>query len=89
MGSECKNLKVFTHSLAKRVLFDGSKTAIGVVVETGGFNCTLSASKEVILSAGAVSPNSSDRVRFKSHYWHDIGAVPIASAAHGIWRRAW
>ena len=56
MQSGRKNLKVFTHTLAKQVLFDGNKTATGVLVETGGFNYTLSASKEVILSAGAVSP---------------------------------
>jgi hypothetical protein len=41
--------------MAKQVLFDGNKTATGVVVETGGFNYTLSANKEIILSAGAVS----------------------------------
>jgi choline dehydrogenase len=58
MQSDEKNLKVFTHTLANQVLFDGNKTATGVVVETGGFNYTLSANKEVILSAGAVSPNS-------------------------------
>jgi choline dehydrogenase len=55
MQSGRKNLKVFTHTLAKQVIFDGNKTATGVLVETGGFNYTLSASKEVILSAGAVS----------------------------------
>jgi choline dehydrogenase len=86
MGSKCKNLKVFTHSLAKRVLFDGSKTAIGVVVETGGFNYTLSASKEVVLSAGAVSPNSSDRVQLSSESL-TFGAVSIPPVAHGIRRR--
>jgi choline dehydrogenase len=58
MLSDEKNLKVFTHTLAKQVLFDGNKTATGVLVETAGFNYTLSASKEVILSAGAVSPRS-------------------------------
>jgi len=57
MASDEKNLKVFTHTLAKQVLFDGNKTATGVLVETAGFNYTLSASREVILSAGAVSPN--------------------------------
>ena len=56
MQSGRKNLKVFTHTLAKQVLFDGNKTATGVLVETGGFNYTLSASTEVILAAGAVSP---------------------------------
>jgi choline dehydrogenase-like flavoprotein len=59
MQSDRRNLKIYTHTLAKQVLFDGNKTAIGVVVETGGFNYTLSANKEIILSAGAVSPKAS------------------------------
>jgi choline dehydrogenase-like flavoprotein len=56
MQFDRRNLKIFTHTLAKQVLFDGDKIATGVVVETGGFNYTLSANKEIILSAGAVSP---------------------------------
>jgi choline dehydrogenase len=55
MQSDRRNLKIYTHSMAKQVLFDAKKTATGVVVETGGFNYTLSANKEIILSAGAVS----------------------------------
>ena len=55
MQSDRRNLKIYTHSMAKQVLFDAKKTATGVVVETGGFNYTLSANKEIILSVGAVS----------------------------------
>lgn len=47
------HLQVYTHTLAKRVLFDSKKTAIGVQVETCGLPYTLTAKKEVILSAGA------------------------------------
>lgn len=51
------NLKVYTHSMAERILFDSNKTATGVLARTGwvGGNMTfaLSARKEVILSAGA------------------------------------
>lgn len=53
------NLKLYTNSLAKKILFDGSKTATGVTVQTGGHTFTLTATKEVILSAGAVSLNFS------------------------------
>ncbi|CAK3792813.1 alcohol oxidase [Lecanosticta acicola] len=51
------NLKVFPHTLSKRVLFDENKTATGVEFESksyGNMNTfTLSARREVILSAGA------------------------------------
>jgi choline dehydrogenase len=51
------NLKVFTYTLAKRILFDNAKRAVGVEVQSANTTTTfsLSASKEVILSAGAVS----------------------------------
>lgn len=39
--------------MAKKILFDGSKTATGVSVQTGGNKFALKATKEVILSAGA------------------------------------
>ncbi|KAI9036831.1 GMC family oxidoreductase [Aspergillus affinis] len=44
--------KIYTHSMAQKVLFDGT-TATGVKVTTSGKDYTLSAKKEVILSAGA------------------------------------
>ncbi|TIA35958.1 alcohol oxidase [Aureobasidium pullulans] len=55
MRRRMTNLKVYTHTLAKEVLFDQNKTAAGVLVESGPSpeSFILSAKKEVILSAGA------------------------------------
>lgn len=47
------NLIVYTQSLAKKIVFDSGKVAKGVQVDTAGKVYTLSARKEVILSAGA------------------------------------
>ena len=47
------NLIVFPQSMAKKIVFDDKKTATGVQVNTEGKKYTLSAKKEVILSAGA------------------------------------
>lgn len=47
------NLNVYTRTLAKRILFSDENKATGVVVDTGGIQYTLSAAKEVIVSAGA------------------------------------
>jgi choline dehydrogenase len=47
------NLLVYTQSLATRVVFNNQKQATGVNVDTAGKKYTLSARKEVILSAGA------------------------------------
>jgi choline dehydrogenase len=47
------NLKVFTLTLAKKILFDSNKQATGVLVESDGLSYTLTIKKEVILSAGA------------------------------------
>ena len=44
---------VYQLTLAKKILFDDDKKATGVQVETLGRNYTLTARKEVILSAGA------------------------------------
>ncbi|KAL8743615.1 MAG: hypothetical protein Q9190_004057 [Brigantiaea leucoxantha] len=47
------NLYFYKSSLVKRIIFDDCKTAIGVSVDTGGVEYTISANKEVILSAGS------------------------------------
>lgn len=47
------NLIVYTQSLATKIIFDSNKVATGVEVNTAGKVYTLSASKEVIVSAGA------------------------------------
>ncbi len=45
-------LMVYPLAMAKQILFDANKKATGVVVETKSLSYVLSASKEVILSAG-------------------------------------
>ena len=50
------NLRVYSRTLAKRILFDNEKRATGVLVKAeDGTTFILSARSEVILSAGAVS----------------------------------
>ena len=48
-------LRLYLRTLAKKILFDSNKAATGVLVETNGAEYTISAKKEVILSAGVVS----------------------------------
>ncbi|KAK4182775.1 putative GMC oxidoreductase [Podospora australis] len=47
------NLKVYTATRAEKILFDNNKKATGVRVKTGLVSYTLTATKEVIVSAGA------------------------------------
>ncbi|KAF4552256.1 GMC oxidoreductase-like protein 12 [Elsinoe fawcettii] len=48
------NLKVYTGTTAKKIIFDSSKKATGIDVTTVGFsNYRLNARREIILSAGA------------------------------------
>ena len=46
------NLYIYKSTTAEKVLFDESKAATGVQLNTGGFSYTLNATKEVIVSAG-------------------------------------
>lgn len=55
---ESSDLQVYQQTLAKRILFNADKTAIGVSVTTSGVSYVLSAKKEVILAAGVVSVRS-------------------------------
>ena len=47
------NLIVYTQTLVKKITFDSNKVATGVIVDTEGKVYSLSAKKEVIVSAGA------------------------------------
>lgn len=58
------NLNIYKSTLAKQIVFDGNNTATGVVVNSGGVEYTISANKEVILSAGAVSDQTQKRQAF-------------------------
>ncbi|KAI1325294.1 putative glucose-methanol-choline oxidoreductase [Xylariaceae sp. FL0255] len=51
-GLEFPSLTIYQSTLAKKVIFEG-ETATGILVNTEGLQYTLSAQKEVILSAGA------------------------------------
>lgn len=53
LRSSRTNLKVYTHTLATKVIFDSNKTAINVTVRSGQLDYSLHARKEIILSAGA------------------------------------
>lgn len=50
-------IRVYNNTLAKRILFSNDNTATGVLVTSDRMQYTLSARKEVIVSAGAVSWN--------------------------------
>ncbi len=52
-GLQRSNLIIFQSTLAKRILFDEKKTANGVEIDMSGLKFVLSATKEVIVSAGA------------------------------------
>lgn len=51
-GLRYPNYKVYQTTTAKRILFDGNKKAVGVVVDTLGREYHLRATKEVIVTAG-------------------------------------
>ena len=53
-GNLPSQLKLYTNTLAKRILFDNAKNAIGVEIQDEfGVKHNMTASKEIILSAGA------------------------------------
>ena len=49
------NLKLYTNSMAKKVLFNGSNLATGISVQTSGKEYMLTARKEVNISAGTTA----------------------------------
>ena len=53
LGLQNPNLVVYPNTLAKRILFDDNKYAVGISIDFGGRNYTLNATREVIVSAGA------------------------------------
>ena len=57
-------IQVYQQTLAKSIVFDGKQTATGVNVVTAGEEYTLSATKEVILSAGVVKAIFLDPVEY-------------------------
>lgn len=83
------NLIVYTDTLAKNVLFKG-KNASGVVVNTAGYTYTLTAKKEVILSAGTFqSPQLlmvsgiGPKATLQQHN------IPVVSDLEGVGQNMW
>lgn len=62
------NLSFYKSSQVKKIILDDCKTAIGVSVNTAGTEYDISANKEVILSAGAVSLTRPDICSLSSVY---------------------
>ncbi|KAK2748180.1 hypothetical protein FQN57_001305 [Myotisia sp. PD_48] len=54
VGLNNPNLIVYPNTMATRILFDDDKRATGILVDVGGYTYNLNASKEVIISAGAI-----------------------------------
>ena len=54
IASARQNLQTYTRTLAKRIIFDENMRATGVEVTTFGLPYTITASREVILTAGAI-----------------------------------
>lgn len=48
-------LKVYQHTMAKKIMFNSAKEARSVLVDTNGVTYVLSARKEIVVSSGAVS----------------------------------
>ncbi|KAK8115744.1 hypothetical protein PG984_012246, partial [Apiospora sp. TS-2023a] len=51
--AQTTNLLLYKDSLAKRIVLDGDKRAVAAVVESGGTQYRLNATREVIVSAGS------------------------------------
>lgn len=80
------NLEVMTGAVCKRVLFQGTK-AVGVLVEQGGQQRTISVRHEVVLSAGALrSPQILHRSGIgEPQHLASIG-VPVVAARDQVGR---
>ena len=80
------NLVLYPNTLAKKVLFDSTKKATGVSIARDGVSWTLSANKEVIVSAGAVRIIYPDKS--KSHVEYDSSVLPNSSWLPALDHRA-
>lgn len=54
IASARQNLQTYTRTLAKRIIFDDTLRATAVEVTTFGLPYTITATREIILSAGAI-----------------------------------
>ncbi|RAL59916.1 hypothetical protein DID88_000543 [Monilinia fructigena] len=84
------NLKVYSATMAQKVLFDSSKRATGVRVETLGFQYTIHAQNEVIMSAGAFqSPQLLMLSGIGPRETLDKWNIPAVSVLEGVGQNMW
>jgi choline dehydrogenase len=78
------NLRLHTHALVRRILFDG-KMAVGVEYERGGKTQVAHASREVILSAGSImSPVILKRSGIGPALELARHGIPLVHASEGV-----
>ena len=84
------NLKVFTQTLAKKILFDENKKAIGMKVTSLGLEYTMKAKKEIILSAGTFqSPQLLIVSGIGPRDALDELSIPVLSELPGVGQNMW
>ncbi|KAH9904267.1 hypothetical protein F4778DRAFT_780237 [Xylariomycetidae sp. FL2044] len=91
-SSSLDALKVYTQTLAKKILFDdsSSKKATGVLVNSLGIEYTIHASKEVIVSAGAFqSPQLLMVSGIGPKATLDEFDIPVLSDLSGVGQNMW
>jgi choline dehydrogenase len=91
-GAKAPGLKIYPNALAKRIVFDDNKKATGVTVKGNSqlidLTWTISASKEVIVSAGVVSTLSSFpfSTRKQGRGLTGCNLVAFTSTSYGVGR---
>ncbi|KAI4847378.1 putative choline dehydrogenase [Aureobasidium sp. EXF-8845] len=84
------NLVIYTHTMAKRILFDSNKTATGVAVEVGGVQFQINATREVVLSAGAIqSPQMLMVSGVGQREILDRYDIPVVADRPGVGQNMW
>ena len=84
------NLVIYTHAMAKRVLFDVDKRATGVSVEVGGVQFQINATREVVLSAGAFqSPQMLMVSGIGQREILDRYEIPVIADRPGVGQNMW
>ena len=84
---ETTNLQIYKSTVAKKILFDEKNRAIGVLVDSGGFEYEIMAGSEVIVSAGAVSfvpCSSAESMRSMIDIIVDQRVVSFAAITYGL-----
>lgn len=84
------DMKIYNNTLAKRIVFDSGKVAKGVIVNSLGGDYLLSATKEVIVSAGAFkSPQLLMISGIGPAATLEANGIPVISELSGVGQNLW